>query len=164
MKCTQCNNKSSLQARTINLKYKGCDLDNVTIHNVKMYRCDKCGEEYIQLNNEHKIHEGIAQLLLAKRDLLTGPEIRFLRTFLGYNIQIFARLTGYDPATLSRIEHGKQSITQPFNNYVRSLVAYKIPHCRRDLHELWIKNEGLPVKHIDLLPSGKVWATAIQAA
>jgi putative zinc finger/helix-turn-helix YgiT family protein len=157
MKCTKCDNKKSLSPHIINLKYKTCGLDNVTVHDVTQYRCDRCGEEYLKLGDEKKLHEGIAEQLLAKKDPLTGQEVRFLRKFLGYNIQMFARLTGYDPASLSRIEHEKQPITQPFNNYIRSLVAYKIPNCRKDLHELWISKTGLPLKRVDILPGGESW-------
>ncbi len=164
MKCVMCNNNTSLKHRKINLKYKDCGLDNVTIHGVIMHHCNACGEDYLSIGNLDSLHAAIAEYLLTTAYKLSGKEVRFLRTFLGYSTDLFAKLTGYDPATVSRIENGKQEASLSFNILVKSLAANKLPDRNYDLHDLWLKGKRPAVKHIDLKLSGKQWVPIKKAA
>lgn len=103
-------------------------------------------------------------LLLTNTNKLTGKEVRFLRTFLGYSCDLFAKLTGYDPATVSRIENNKQEASASFSILVKSLAANKLPDRRYDLHDLWLKGNGRGLKNIDLKPNGKQWMPVKKAA
>ena len=154
-----CDNKKALKREKITHKYKECGLDNVTLVGVEHHRCDQCGEEYFGFGNIEKLHEAIAHVLLQKKDLLNGAEVRFLRKHLGYSGTMFAKLIGYDDATLSRLENGAQPVTRTFDHLVRFMVVSKLtPDRNYDLHDLILKGEGIETGRIELAASSKgVW-------
>lgn len=164
MKCIMCSNKMTLKKKTVTVKYKECGLDNVTLRGAERYHCLQCGEEYLNLGNLDELHCLLAHALVLKKGLLNGNEIRFLRTYLGYSTKVFAKLTGYDPATLSRFENSRQPISYPFNILVRSLVANCLPNREYGLHEKWLKNEGKSTRHIEIISNRKKWRIAKHAA
>ena len=145
-----CDNKKALKKTKITHKYKECGLENVTLIGVEYHRCDKCGEEYFGYGNIEKLHEAIANVLLRKKDFLTGQEVRFLRKHLGYSGAVFAKIIGYDDATLSRLETDAQPITKAFDRLVRFTVAAKIPDRNYDLHDQILKGEGMKFDRIEL--------------
>ena len=142
MKCVQCDNHKSLKKRATTLKYKQCGLDNVTLRGVEYFKCDQCGEEYFGFGDQEQLHALIAHVLLQKKGLLIGKEIRFLRTYLGYSSGIFAKLAGYTKETLSRFENGKVPISKTLNILIRALVATKLPDRRYDFHDLLLHHAG----------------------
>ena len=145
-----CDNKKHLKRTKVTHKYKECGLDNVTLLGLEHFRCDQCGEEYFGYGNMEKLHEAIAHVLLRKKDLLIGTEVRFLRKHLGYSGTMFAKLIGYDDATLSRLENGAQSVTRTFDHLVRFSIASKLPDRNYDLHDLILKGEGVETSRIEL--------------
>lgn len=157
MKCVMCENKKNLKSEITTVKYRDCGLDNITIHNIEKYKCPVCGEEYFQYGDIEKLHEIIAALLLRKQAVLSGNEIRFLRTYLGYSTQVFSKLTRYNQATISRFENGKQDVSLQFDILLRSLVANRLPDRDYDLHDLWIKQEGESIKRIELAAQKNGW-------
>lgn len=155
MTCSMCDNKKPLKRETITHKYKECGLSNVTLVGVEHYRCEQCGEEYFGFGNMEKLHEAIAHVLLRKKDLLTGAEVRFLRKHLGYSGTLFAKLIGYDDSTLSRLENGAQPITRTFDHLIRFTVASKLPDRNYDLHDMILKGEGIEASRIELAATAK---------
>ena len=107
MKCVMCDNKKDLKEKKVKKKYKESGLDNVTLNGVSYSKCDKCGEEYYGYGDLGKLHATIARLLIIKRGVLSGKEVRFLRTYLGLSTSFFAKLTGYTVEHISRIEMEK---------------------------------------------------------
>jgi putative transcriptional regulator len=150
MTCSMCDHAKPLAREVITKKYKECGLDNVTLVGVERFACPKCGEEYFGYGNMERLHATIAHLLLRKKDLLMGAEVRFLRKHLGYSGALFAKLIGYDDATLSRLETGAQSITRTFDHLVRFSVASKMPNRDYDLHDLILKGTGIETTRIKL--------------
>ena len=146
-----CDNKNPLKSVKITHKYKECGLDNVTLIGIEHFRCDQCGEEYFGYGNIEKLHQAIADILLRKKDLLVGAEVRFLRKHLGYSGTMFAKLIGYDDASLSRLENGGQPVTRTFDHLVRFSVASKAPDRNYDLHDLLLKGEGVETGRIQLI-------------
>jgi putative zinc finger/helix-turn-helix YgiT family protein len=157
MKCAMCDNPSLLKRRSVTVKYKESGLDNVTLHGVEYFKCDRCGEEYFGYGDIEKLHQLIAGLLIQKKGLLTGKEIRFLRTYLGYSGALFAKFTGYAPESISRMENGKQDILKAFDRLVRSLVANKLPDRDYDLHDSWLKGEGKTLRRIEIAVRDDHW-------
>ena len=150
MTCSMCDNKKALKRSKITHKYKECGLDNVTLIGVERHRCDKCGEEYFGYGNAEKLHQMIAEVLIQKKDMLTGTEVRFLRKHLGYSTVMFAKIIGYDDATLSRIETGHQPVTRAFDRLIRFTVASKLPDRNYDLHDQILKGSGMKLDRIEL--------------
>lgn len=163
MKCVMCDNKKLLKKEALTMSYKQCGLDNVTLHGVDYYKCKKCGEEYYGFGKQEQLHALIARVLILKRDLLIGKEIRFLRTYLGYSTTVFAKLTGYEVETLSRIENGKQEISKKFDVLVRALVAIKLPDRDYDLHDIWLNEQGESYKRIELDAKKEGWNVRLAA-
>ena len=155
MTCSMCDNKKILKREKITHKYKECGLNNVTLVGAERFHCEQCGEEYFGYGNLEKLHMAIAHVLLRKRDLLNGSEVRFLRKHLGYSGAMFAKLIGYDDATLSRLETGAQPITRTFDHMVRFSVASKIPDRNYDLHDQILKGEGVDTNRIELTATTK---------
>lgn len=153
MKCNMCENKKPLKKQYVSVKYKDCGLDNVTLANVESYRCDQCGEEYLGYGNMEKLHQVIAYVLLRKKGLLTGKEVRFLRSSVGYSGARFAKLLGYDAATVSRVETGAQKMTESFDRIVRFAVSGKMPDRDYDLHDQILNEGGKKFSRIELTPT-----------
>jgi len=164
MKCHMCENTKALKKSRTTVKYKECGLDNVTLVGVEYYKCDQCGEEYFGYGNMEKLHTVIARVLLKNSELLNGKEVRFLRKTLGYSGAMFAKLIGYDAATISRIETGSQPVTETFDRLVRFAVATKIPDRDYDLHDQILNESGTRYSRIELTstPEGN-WRAKLAA-
>lgn len=158
MKCVMCDNKKDLGKEVKTIRYKECGLDNVVLIGIVEYHCKQCGETYRSYGDLDKLNQVIAHAIILKKDILTGSEVRFLRTYLGYSTAVFASLTGYNQSTLSRIENGKQIVAPSFNILVRSLAANKLPDRDYDLHDKWINHEGYMAKTIEIVSGRKGWA------
>lgn len=164
MKCVMCDNLHSLKGKRAKMKYKECGLDNVTLYGVECFKCNRCGEEYTGYGDQEQLHAVIAGALISKKGKLTGEEVRFLRTYLGYSGAYFAKLTGYRKETISRFENNKHAIPIPFDRLVRSLVANKLPDRRYDLHELWLNEAGESFSRIEISAEKGKWHLAKLAA
>ena len=156
MKCIGCDNQKELKSISLkSYKYKECGLDNVILHGINSYRCDKCGEEYINLGNIQKLNTLIASVLIKKEGLLNGKEIKFLRKHLGYSGQFFSELVKYDPSHLSRVEAEKLKPTAMFDMVIRFLVHEKLPDRNYVLQDLFIENKLIPFLRLDLTATGQ---------
>lgn len=145
-----CENRRPLRKKYVTKKYTAGGLTNVTLVGVEYYKCDKCGEEFFRYGNMDQLHQVIANVLITKKRLLSGSEIRFLRKFLGYSGAVFGKLIGYQKETLYRIEGGQQQLTESFDRLVRFLVANKLRDRNYDLQDLILKNELKNIGRIEL--------------
>ena len=145
-----CTNRKPLKKVKIVHKYKECGLDNVILVGVERYHCDQCGEDYFGFSNMQQLHDVIARILLQKRGLLSGKEVRFLRKHLGYSGAMFGKLIGYEHETISRIETGAQPVTMAFDRLVRFSVAAKMPDRDYDLHDQILNKTGMKIGNIKL--------------
>lgn len=145
MECIRCNSKKPMRSELIVHRFKESGLDNVILHGVKQYRCSKCGETYYDFGDLNQLNRLIADTLLRKSDVLSGQEIRFLRTHIGHSSEMFARIIGLDKTSLSRIENGRVKVSSQVNMAVRFAVGGKLADRDYDLHDLIeaIENENL---------------------
>jgi putative zinc finger/helix-turn-helix YgiT family protein len=146
MQCPTCDSKKPMKSEAIVHRFKESGLDNVILHGVKQYRCSHCGEVLYDYGNINQLNQVIADTLLRKKAALTGKEIRFLRTYIGYSGELFARIIGLkDKTSLSRIENGRSKVSDQVNMAVRFAVAGKMADRDYDLHDLIesIENERL---------------------
>lgn len=145
MQCPSCDSKKPMKSEVIVHKFKESGLDNVILNGVKQYRCSQCGEVLFDFGDVNQLNRVIADTLLRKKELLTGQEIRFLRTHIGYSSEMFARILGLDKTSLSRIENNRSKVSTQVNMAVRFAVAGKMADRDYDFHDLIValENEDL---------------------
>ncbi len=124
MKCTVCG-EGVLKSRRQAYVYREAGLgDGVTLLDVEVRHCSKCGASEPVIPRIAELHRQIALTLTRKPGPLTGREVRFLRTYLGYSSKDFAALIDVRPETASRWETDAQKITLPYDALLRTLVAF----------------------------------------
>ena len=109
-RCEFCNGPLASRMSTMERPYRFdlSGLDNVFLVGVEVEECQKCGRQTaVTIPKMEGLHKAIAKELLAKKDLLIGKEIRFLRKHAGIAANRFAELLRIDPSYLSRVENGK---------------------------------------------------------
>lgn len=149
MECMSCASTKEMTVETITHKYKECGLDNITLVGVQKFKCENCGEEYFNISNVDDLHRIIAEYLIKKDGLLTGKEIRFIRTRLGYSGEMMGHLVGYTKDHIYKIEASKVDVTEAFDRIVRFAYMNKTPDRYYDLHDLLLNGSG--ITHIDSL-------------
>ncbi len=141
MQCPSCDSKKAIKSEVITHKFKESGLDNVTLCGVKAYRCNDCGEVIYDFGDINQLNRVIADALLRKKDHLTGKEIRFLRSYVGYSSEMFAKILGYDKMSWSRIENDRSKISNQVNMAARWAVAGKLADRDYDVHDLILAME-----------------------
>jgi len=125
MKCTECGGE--MQIRKGTFKHKALGLPNVTLAGVEIRTCKECGEEEVVIARAEELNRTIVRLIVGKAGRLAGPEIRFLRKFIGWSGSDFARHFGVEPTTISRWENGHEPIGTAADRLLRLSVAYGKP-------------------------------------
>lgn len=142
MKCDFCGSKK-VKKETITHKFAESGLDNVILVGVERKHCKECGESTLNFGPLNAIHDCIVKILLHKDELLTGPEIRFLRASIGLSGKDFAEKIGYNTQVWSKIENGHNTIEKKLDRLVRLSVQNTKPSF--DYH-LFDKASGKKIK------------------
>jgi putative transcriptional regulator len=118
MKCFQCG--SAMTTKRENVPYKA--LPGTVLVGIAVSRCAHCGEYEVAIPAIDSLNRALAQAVIHKPGRMTGPEIRFLRSYLGYSGTEFAKLIHSDPASISRWESGKQVVGHHTDLLLRAIV------------------------------------------
>jgi len=97
-------------------------LPNVYLIGIKYFVCD-CGSIVAEIPALKPLMRLIARDLVESHESLTGDEVRFLRKRLGKKASDFAKEVGIEPETLSRMENGKQGISEQLDKLIRLFYA-----------------------------------------
>ena len=84
-----------------NHKYTECGLDNIELTQIPIYECLRCHEHSPSIPSITDLHRLIAVTIALKQPRLTPPELRFLRTYLGYSRQDLINLLQISPEDLN---------------------------------------------------------------
>ena len=125
MTCTVCG--TQMKTRRENYRYDAVGLPGITLRDVEVSRCPKCGEYEVAIPCIEDLHRTIARAVIAKRERLTPAEIRFLRTFLGWSGADFAAHVGTTWETVSRWETGSTPMGVTADRLLRLMVASRHP-------------------------------------
>ncbi len=106
MKCPKCGGRVS--QRVGNSPYLGDELPNVVLVGVKIRACTECDFGSVGIPKLAGLHKALVERTAKAAYQLTPGEIRFLRKYLGWSGQDFARHFGVSPETVSRWENGKK--------------------------------------------------------
>lgn len=125
MTCLECGAK--MKPTRENVKYEASGLPGITLLQVEVRRCPKCGEYELVIPNLGGLHRAIASALVQKRSRLTPAEIRFLRKSLGWSGADFARAMGTTAETVSRWENGATPMGVQADKLLRLMVVHVQP-------------------------------------
>ena len=152
MKCPNCRKEMTVQAGAYPYQESGLD---VTLLGVDIGRCEHCGETCVTIPDMEGLHYCLALMLVKRKGRLTGSEVRFLRTFVGWSGKTFAEAISVDPSTVSRWESGKQQIGLQASALLRALVLMgKKERNYFESHDSAPPDNLLPFR---LRVSGKKW-------
>lgn len=156
MRCPMCG--GALEMRHGNYPYLERALPNVTLVGIEIHSCPKCGEEMPAIPRIEELHRTLAFALTTQPARLHGPEIRFLRTYLGWSGKDFARTMGVTPETVSRWENDKEPIGIVSDRLLRTMVLRLKPveeYPTERLAELGL--EDAPARRLGLAVTGGSW-------
>ncbi len=119
MKCMQCG--SAMTTKRENVPYTA--LPGTVLVGVEVSRCPNCGEFEVAIPAVDELNRVLAEAVIHKKARLTGAEIRFLRSYIGYSAVDFGKAIGSNPATVSRWESDKQPIGHHADLLLRAMVA-----------------------------------------
>jgi len=125
MRCMVCG--TPMKAGRENFKYNACGLPYVTLVNVEVSRCPKCGEFEVAIPRSEELHRVIAHAVARKPGRLGASEIRFLRKSLGWSGADFAAHMGVSPETVSRWEGEAQRMGGTADRLLRLMIASREP-------------------------------------
>ncbi len=100
-------------------RYLESGLDNVFVEGVSFVTDDK-GELVIRIPNVNGLHRAIAVGVVTRHSMMSGKEMRFLRSEMGMTIQAeLADMIHREPLTISRWERGETDIDANAETLVR---------------------------------------------
>ena len=111
--------------------YIECGLDNVFLYNIPIVH-DQGGEQVVCIPRIHVLHKVIAQGIIIKNGLLSGKEIRFLRTEMGLKQSELAQIIGKDQQTIGRWERGENTPDKTTDILIR-IMAKDILELTQDM-------------------------------
>ncbi|MFA5040441.1 MAG: hypothetical protein WC464_02255 [Bdellovibrionales bacterium] len=101
--------------------YKGCGLDNIYLLSGFDIIKDEDGNSVI-IHNMDSLHRAIAKQLVMEQKVLSGKEIRFLRTYLDLSQSDLGKLLGCDSQSVARYEKEQCDIPSPTERLLRMMV------------------------------------------
>ncbi len=165
MKCPQC--RTPMQSRRENVRWDASGLPNVVLVDVEVRRCPACDERAVVIPRIESLHRSLAMTLIERPSRLTPHEIRFLRKWLGWSGQDFARHFGVTPTTVSRWESVEDP--SPMGGTAERLLRLSVAHGRpadeypvSKLAEL--DDNAAPPKMIGFTPGRNGWELSPLAA
>lgn len=166
MKCPEC--RTPMLSSRENYRWEVSGLPNVVLVDVEVRRCPACGAHTVVIPRIEALHRALAMTVIVQPGRLDPREIRFLRKWLGWSGQDFARHFGVTPTTVSRWESVEDP--SPMGGTAERLLRLAVAHGQpadaypvSKLAEL-DDNDASPPKLIGMRPSRTGWEPAQLAA
>lgn len=149
--------------------YTECGLDNIYLVNGYKITKSKDGDEEIFIHDIHGLHKAIGKILVFKQGLLTGNEIKFIRTTLDLSQSTLGQLLGLDYQSILGWEKNKTPISKTADRLLRVVFfSYlsKGKYCSiydkiNEIADLDAKNvETREINKIKFKEVGTVWKLA----
>ncbi len=126
MKCPGCRESEMNEGRE-NYRYTESGLPNVTLVDVTVRQCPKCGNRVVAIPRLEGLHQMLAFLVATQTARLSGAEMRFLRKHLGWSGSDFAKTIGVAPETVSRWENEKEPMGVVAERLLRLMALREKP-------------------------------------
>lgn len=101
--------------------YTECGLDNIYLVNGVKITKTKSGDEEIFIHDIHGLHKAIGMILVSKRGLLSGKEIKFIRSTLDLSQTTLAKILGCSYQTILLWEKNKGIISKTADHLLRAI-------------------------------------------
>lgn len=101
--------------------YTECGLDNIYLVNGFKIKKTKSGDEEIFIHDIHGLHKTIGMILISKRGLLSGKEIKFIRSSLDLSQTTLAKILGCSYQTVLLWEKDKGIISKTADHLLRAI-------------------------------------------
>ncbi len=121
-KCYKCEG-AFLTIKDRPYHYTESGLNNIWLIGVLQHKCKKCGEVFVEIPRINDLHLLIGKHLVCKKELLRGPEIRFLRKEIDMKSKDMASALSMEPETYSRWENGKQEVASCHDKTLRMIYV-----------------------------------------
>ncbi len=123
MRKEQCSNCGT-EVQTVRGSYRFTEsgLRNVVLRGIELIRCRKCGNEDPIIPRLTVLMRTIALALATKPYRLHGPEVRYLRTYMGMSGERFSALLHVDKTTLSKWENNDDPVGYQSDRLIRLLA------------------------------------------
>lgn len=158
MRCDACG-EQMISGRE-NHSYKECGLPFVTLQDVEIRRCPRCGEFEVVIPRMEELHRVLASAVATKTSRLMPPEIKFLRKHLGWSGADFAKHIGVSAETVSRWENGREAMGPVADRTLRLMVLYVAPKRDYSLDTLTELKDTPEPSRIGLRAGAQGWLTA----
>lgn len=119
--CSVCGQPAKLRRQ--NHRYTESGLPNVVLQDIEVAECPHCGNEDVLIPRLEKIHRAIAQAIAQSPTRLTGEQLRFLRTHLGFTGDKLGSYLHTDRTKISKWERSEDPIGPATDRLLRLLVA-----------------------------------------
>jgi putative zinc finger/helix-turn-helix YgiT family protein len=159
LNCTTCG--TPMHTSREDVVYDAAGLSDVILRGVEVSRCPGCDEREVAIPRLPALHRALARIVVGKPGRLTGPEIRFLRKYLGFSGADFAEAMGSDPSTISRWENGKEPMNKHADRLLRLMVL--IGKRVQKYHLANVARDDAGPSHYEATPEGDGWRAAIAA-
>ncbi|MBF0324242.1 MAG: helix-turn-helix domain-containing protein [Alphaproteobacteria bacterium] len=103
-------------------RYTESGLETVFIHGIKL-TIDEDGDEVVTIPNVNGLHKAIALAIIGRPGLMTGKELRFLRTEMGMTQAELATCIHKEPQSVGRWERGEVGGIDPNAETLIRLLA-----------------------------------------
>jgi DNA-binding transcriptional regulator YiaG len=117
-KCRECGAEMRTEVRDHHFVESG--LENVWIEGVTVHVCPN-GHELLAIPALGQVHRVLALAIISNGQRLTGPEVKYLRKYLGLSNQDFAKVMKVSESTASRWANG-EDMGGSAENLLRLLV------------------------------------------
>lgn len=105
--------------------YTACGLSNIWLENGYAVTRIDADHESFSIEDINGLHQTIGKMLCAKESLLTGEEIRFLRTELGLSRKALGDQLGLSLEAIKKWESGDNTISKASDVLLRAIYLGK---------------------------------------
>ncbi|MGE3623707.1 MAG: hypothetical protein AB7H77_07550 [Bdellovibrionales bacterium] len=142
--------------------YKGCGLDNVYLLSGFERIKDEDGESII-IHDMDGLHKAIALRLIRGQKVLSGKEIRYLRTYMDLSQSSLGKLLGCDSQSIARYEKEQSVIPSPTDRLLRMIMLGHIEgsvNVQQEVKCIEEMEDGRSTKRFNFASTRKGWKTA----
>lgn len=154
--CMECQHP--MEVTREDYRYAESGLPTVTLVALERRRCTHCSEAVVSIPRLDSLHALMARLLALKVASLTGPEVRFLRTWLGLPDGGFPSVAPHQqpsPSLLEAWELGTMASLPMLERALRLAVMERLGE--RSTNCPWVPTYYRPPLQVRLRWDGAAW-------